>query len=102
MFHAAKVEVGLPCLENDFNAPPYAIERSGGRGIPHGALNIGDDDFFMSSRLLCYKRGANIKGLEVDIQPVLRQTSRDNLFEDFPVQWKLPHSEHGTYHDNVP
>jgi len=43
------------------------------------------DIFFISSRVLLYHRGAYIKGLEINIQLVLRHTFRDHFFKVFPA-----------------
>jgi hypothetical protein len=43
------------------------------------------DIFFISSRVLLYQRGADIKGLEINIQLFLRHTFRDHFFKVFPA-----------------
>jgi len=43
------------------------------------------DIFFISSCVLLYQRGADIKDLEINIQLFLRHTFRDHFFKVFPA-----------------
>ena len=43
------------------------------------------DIFFISSRVLLYHRGADIKGREITIQLVPRYNFRDHFFKVFPA-----------------